>query len=167
MKPTETTISRPAGLMWMRRIAPLAMLGGAIAAALFAGSRTQAPAPATVAAVPQSGAASQSGAAHSVLALNEPERPVASHFERSQYSNVMVRHLPAAAQPTGGANARWRLMPGVKRTVTQTGGYGAPVPTTLKSITLANGRGVSRRIPRSSYMAERLNIKGSHLNSQR
>lgn len=165
MSPTETTKTVPleARKIWLRRLAPVVVLCGGLAAAVFAGSHSPQPAATALrAAAPKSGVSAVP--ARSAALRPAVEKSLTSQYQRSQFSDVMVRHVPDATASSSAPNARWRLAPGVTtRPPSTTSGYGAPVPSTVKAITLPNGQGVSRRIPESSFPAERARVQSGHV----
>ena len=150
--------------LWLRRGAPVAILCVGVGVALAAGSRTP-DAPALTAgssAVENVSTASAAKAAEKVLPQQIAQAQAAG-FEKSEVSDVMVRHVPAAATgakaPAGAG--RVYLPAGARRPAAPRNGYGTPTTTGGTKVTLSGGRGVSRLVPRSLYPASRVdNIAG-------
>jgi hypothetical protein len=143
----------------LRRVAPIAVLCGGLGVALVAGAR--APRTETILPVVVADTEDQQSA-------QAPDKPLTSEYQKSQFSDVMVRSIDASPSEASAAkgtanNARYVLKPGSKRKVSEETGYGATATETPVVVSLPNGQGVSRLIPASQKVYERVHTSSGHV----
>ena len=161
-KTTSSPDVRGASL-WLRRGAPVAVLCVGVGVALAAGSRTPGAPAMTNANVAVETISTQSAVKAPGRSPEQEAQARAEGFGKSEVSDVMVRHVPAAATGAKVQTGAGRvfLPAGARRPVAPRNGYGTATTSGMTAVKLSNGRGVSRRIPRSMFPSSRVdNIDG-------
>lgn len=141
----------------LRRIVPIVVLCSGIGVALVAGARA-----------PKDGVAQPAIVAHarSVELSQSPQKPLTAEYQKSQYSDVMVRSVTvkpksASSKTNSSQNTRYVVPPGTKRQAAASSSYGTTSREVPIVVTLPNGQGVSRLIPASRNVYERASMPKS------